>query len=332
MAPPRWKFSILSAILVVFFPVFVMGQIQGLYCGEQNCYDVLGLTREATTREIGKAYRQLALKFHPDRNKAADAEEKFTLIATAYETLRDEESRADYDDVLDNPEKYFQHYYRYYRRRVAPKVDVRIVIVVTLTVISVIQYLGWWHRYNQAISYLVTVPKYRTRAMDIAKEQGLINNKKKGRRSKEEIKQEEEAALKNVIENMMDIRGGYSKPSVYDVLWVKLVLFPYHAVLYLWWYAAWVWKFSVCKQPYGREEKMYLMRRNIGYTPTQWDAVEDSVKETYLQKGLWDRKVFLQWKKEQEEEMKAKLAEDPKYKRYRRWMKQGGATRMTFED
>ena len=46
-------------------------------------------------------------------------------VATAYETLRDEESRADYDYMLDHPEEMWRNMYRYYRRRVGPKVDVR---------------------------------------------------------------------------------------------------------------------------------------------------------------------------------------------------------------
>ena len=55
------------------------------------------------------------------------------------QTLRDDESRRDYDYMLDHPEEYYGHYYRYYRRQVAPKVDVRVVIAVTITVISVLQ-------------------------------------------------------------------------------------------------------------------------------------------------------------------------------------------------
>lgn len=67
------------------------------------------------------------------------AEAKFRMLATAYETLKDEDSRKDYDYMLDHPEERYYHYYQYYRRRVAPKVDVRIVIVVTVLVISLIQ-------------------------------------------------------------------------------------------------------------------------------------------------------------------------------------------------
>ena len=57
-----------------------------------------------------------------------------------YEVLKDDESREEYNYMLDHPEEMYSNYYRYYRRRFAPKVDVRIVIAVTLTIISGIQY------------------------------------------------------------------------------------------------------------------------------------------------------------------------------------------------
>ena len=50
-------------------------------------YAVLGVNRRATPAELKKAYRKLALKFHPDKNKEASAEEKFKQINEAYSIL-----------------------------------------------------------------------------------------------------------------------------------------------------------------------------------------------------------------------------------------------------
>jgi len=63
----------------------------------RDYYSVLGLERGAGEEDIKKAYRKMALKFHPDKNKEPDAEEKFKEIAEAYEVLSDEEKRAAYD-------------------------------------------------------------------------------------------------------------------------------------------------------------------------------------------------------------------------------------------
>ncbi|UCG50830.1 MAG: molecular chaperone DnaJ [Candidatus Latescibacterota bacterium] len=65
---------------------------------KRDYYDVLGLDRNATTDQIKKAYRKLALDYHPDRNPGdATAEEKFKEATEAYEVLRDSEKRSLYD-------------------------------------------------------------------------------------------------------------------------------------------------------------------------------------------------------------------------------------------
>ena len=60
-------------------------------------YKTLGITKKATTKEIKKAYRQLSLKYHPDKNKEEGASSKFSEIARAYEVLSDEEKRETFD-------------------------------------------------------------------------------------------------------------------------------------------------------------------------------------------------------------------------------------------
>ncbi len=65
---------------------------------KRDYYEVLGVPRQATQQEIKKAFRKLAMKYHPDTNKDDEnAEEKFKEINEAYEVLSDDDKRARYD-------------------------------------------------------------------------------------------------------------------------------------------------------------------------------------------------------------------------------------------
>lgn len=138
------KFIIVAIAVIAHAPLSSSHLLAGLYCGEENCYDVLNVTRESLKSEVSKNYRQLARQFHPDSQQTGN-ETLFKRVANAYEILKDEESRKDYDYMLDNPEAYYQNYYRYgvvrkafelfinfsifrfrYYRRKGPKVDFRI--------------------------------------------------------------------------------------------------------------------------------------------------------------------------------------------------------------
>jgi curved DNA-binding protein len=65
----------------------------------KDYYAVLGLERGASEDDIKKAYRRLARKYHPDVSKEADAEERFKEVAEAYQTLKDADKRAAYDQL-----------------------------------------------------------------------------------------------------------------------------------------------------------------------------------------------------------------------------------------
>ncbi|UCH38366.1 MAG: molecular chaperone DnaJ [Candidatus Bathyarchaeota archaeon] len=64
---------------------------------KRDYYEVLGVSKNVTNDDLKTAYRKLALQYHPDRNKAADAEDKFKEISEAYAVLSDDEKRKQYD-------------------------------------------------------------------------------------------------------------------------------------------------------------------------------------------------------------------------------------------
>ena len=65
---------------------------------KRDYYEVLGISKSATDDEIKKAYRKIAIKYHPDRNPGnKEAEEKFKEAAEAYDVLHDPQKRQQYD-------------------------------------------------------------------------------------------------------------------------------------------------------------------------------------------------------------------------------------------
>ena len=77
-------------------------------------YDVLGVAKTASSETIKEAHKRLAVRYHPDRNKSPDAEEKFKEVSQAYLVLSDAEKRTLYDalgpDKYDDPREVFQYY------------------------------------------------------------------------------------------------------------------------------------------------------------------------------------------------------------------------------
>ena len=64
---------------------------------QRDYYEVLGVDKAASAADIKSAYRKMALKFHPDKNKEKDAEEKFKEINQAYQILSDPDKKQKYD-------------------------------------------------------------------------------------------------------------------------------------------------------------------------------------------------------------------------------------------
>jgi len=156
-----------------------------MYCGEESCYDVLGVDSSSSRSDISKAYRKLAREYHPDylKSHGASKEElekgvkRFHIIATAYETLKDPQVKEEYDYYLQHPEEYYYNYYRYYKRQI-PNVDVRIVLFGTISAISIFQYISWMTSYNTAITYMAQNSKYRNAAKEEARARGLWLDKR----------------------------------------------------------------------------------------------------------------------------------------------------------
>jgi len=83
-----------NLLLLLLFPAIIMSSSSSTY------YDKLELKKDATKTDVKKAYRRLALKYHPDKNSEPTAAEKFREVSEAYEVLSDADQRRDYDQML----------------------------------------------------------------------------------------------------------------------------------------------------------------------------------------------------------------------------------------
>ncbi|XP_045419586.1 dnaJ homolog subfamily C member 25 isoform X2 [Lemur catta] len=292
----RWSVLLSPLLLLVLLRARPAGAlVEGLYCGTRDCYEVLGVSRSAGKAEIARAYRQLARRYHPDRYRPEPGDEGSGRTPQSAEEA----------------------------------------FLLVATAYETLKFFSWWNSYNKAISYLATVPKYRIQATEIARQQGLLKKaKEKGRnkKSKEEIRDEEENIIKNIIKSKIDIKGGYQKPQICDLLLFQIILAPFHLCSYIVWYCRWIYNFNIKGKEYGEEERLYIIRKSMKMSKSQFDSLEDHQKETFLKRELWIKENYEVYKQEQEEELKKKLANDPRWKRYRRWMKNEGPGRLTFVD
>lgn len=315
--------------------------ITELYCGNENCYDVLAVKRNESRHGISKAYRKLARIHHPDLASSPEEKKLFTLkfrqIVTAYETLRDVDVRKDYDEYLDDPSAYYRTYYRYYRRRLTPKVDVRIVIAVAVVVASVIHYYAQCSSYEQTITTLMNIPKIKKQALEIAKSQGLLatatNGGKRDKRAtidRSEERYRQYLILRSVVANEIGT-DRLTMPSIWKTIGVQIVLFPITVLNYVYWLFKWQIDHRLLNKPLSDDEKLYLIRSNMGMSECNFRLQYGDDCHHLLEKGLWIRAHYNEWVNAQQEQLDRQRMMSGRYKRYERWSRKTANNQITFD-
>lgn len=112
---------------------------------DKDFYSLLGVTREAEYKEIRKAFKQLSLVLHPDKNDSPDADTEFRQLVSVHEILRDAEKRERYNDVLDNGLPDWRHAVYYYRR--VRKMGLMEMLLILFVIITIGQYITAWAAY-----------------------------------------------------------------------------------------------------------------------------------------------------------------------------------------
>ncbi|KAJ3683971.1 hypothetical protein LUZ61_013135 [Rhynchospora tenuis] len=284
-------------VLVVF--AVLPTRCVSIYCDADDCYDLLGVSQSANASEIKRAYYKLSLKYHPDKNPDPDSKKLFVKIANAYEILRDESTRQQYDYAIAHPEEVFYNTAQYYRAYYAHKTDARAVLVGLLLFVSLLQYLNQWTRYTQAISMVKRTPAYKNRLKALELERtGGITNKKKGHKHLDKKMEED---LSNELELQIQ---GVEKPSVWKLFGVQFLLLPYILGKILVWRIRWLWRYQIKKHPYAWDDACYLTMNSLNINPTAWHGIDESVKNDLVMRRLWEQDSMEKYRAEMRKESK----------------------------
>ncbi|KAF2077820.1 hypothetical protein CYY_000865 [Polysphondylium violaceum] len=137
-------------------------------------YKVLEIKRDASEKEIKKAFRKLSIVYHPDRNKNDPlADEKYIVLSKAQTILSNSDTRAEYDDLLVNGVPLYDRYYgQYAYRYTGVQHDIRHVLATLVVLITTVKYLYQLQRYNRVIKLAKQSPLYLKKLKEM-QDQGL---------------------------------------------------------------------------------------------------------------------------------------------------------------
>lgn len=337
-----------------------------IFCGKYDCYKILGFDYETwgsappTLKEITKSYRGLSRQWHPDKNKAKGAREKFVAIAKAYEILTNSDKRKEFDYYRDRPDEYFQKYGSSVLWTYAPKSDATIISIVLFILANVFTYYAQRNKYDKVANHLIRAAvedwsareggstesiEIREKALAILAEKREKENeaaaqsngespkkKEKGPRLTAKEKREREqdelrpicASLVNEID---DFGAGFRKPTYKDLLVIKMVKWPYYVGSATLWWSKYAMR-RMRKLELNDEEREVLTKNAVGNVA--WEASSDEERATMITLELWVSDNLVEWREEQD--MKREGLSANKRKQIKKMRKKGSGGDYYDED
>jgi DnaJ family protein C protein 25 len=290
--------GILVAMAEIYDPMNV-------FCGSLNCYEILGLNRTASTKDIKKAYRRLSLTQHPDKSNDPNATENFRLISKAYEVLDKNESKSNFDYYLDHPRDYFKVSGFHYMKNL-PKSNVWLVLLVVFGLFSWFLHVVQYQKYEKVVKYLKVAtlnnlsPKNGGSKQTMELHQSAVRRyndyvkeaKAAGDKTAGKLKMNKDPAFEKIVDEVVaevKIEGGYKKPEWKDLFILKLFKSPY--TLYVWAQTYHRRYISTAPLPYEDREEMAMQK--IGMHA--WGDLSDTERREFIEREIWKPEVYAQY-------------------------------------
>jgi len=288
------------------------------YCGEEDCYEVLGAKRSSTRAEIKKEYREAVLdakylnkKADPNNATAVKLENMNKLfdqqLTEAYEVLSNALLRSAYDYHLDHPDSKLMHDFHYWRAlnqaRILAKLSWVPKLLGGLLLLSLAQYLNDWKNYANQMGNIRVQPAFQGRVS--AREKELAGTKKL---SKDEKAKLHEQAEHDVFASDVQVDGaGCQRPAIRNTLMFQLpISLPRAAYAE----ARWFVLFKVLQQDYGEVDQTFVTRQALGIPQASWADIDEETRQALLARKLWDEsnlRTFLEEEKDAERQGKKGL-------------------------
>jgi len=288
-----------------------------VFCGSASCYDVLKINRNATGKEVKKAFRQLSLSLHPDKNKEENATENFRVINKAFQVLSGNESRPLFDYYLDHPRDYFKVSGEHYIRNV-PYSDVRIVFTVVILLISWFMHVMQNQKHERAVKFLYsatlnnlgvknggskqTLELYRRASDRYDKEVRAL--KAKGDKSVGKGRMIKDPLFKEIVDQVVSevkIEGGHRKPHWKDSFAVQVLIFPYTLVVWSNNY----YRRYISSAPLPESEQYEIAAQKVGLGT--WEEMSQDDRAGLVKRKIWLRESYDRWISEREELRQKKM-------------------------
>jgi len=300
---------------------------QYAYCMEDNCYELLGVKKDAGALPIKRAYRKLATEWHPDKNPDPRAKSLFQKFANAYEVLSSKDMRDNYDYLLDHPYEFPMHFMRFSRAKYVPKSDLRFVLFLTVVILSAMEFYLKKSKYEMDVKAVKASSRYQERLKQLLAEEFKVGLKKSGGSTKgKSVKGDKADEAREKAEAMLheEIIAQLVQPTRYqDTLAWKIFVAP--LTLYYSGQAnlTWFLRFKVKGEEYGPEEKAYLTYRALKIPEEEWNMLyTEKEQEEFVALELWEKANLQKYAEEQEElERSDKASKSAKQKREERQAK-----------